>query len=645
MIAAMSVIAMITIGVSHHAATAPGGLDPTFDLDGRATTQLSGNNDVAHGVALQPDGKIVLAGAGGTHSFAAARYLPDGKLDTTFSGDGVVATPIGPVGDIAKGVAVQADEKLVVAGETNNGTDIDFAVVRYLPDGSLDAAFSGDGIQTTGIGPFGDRAEAMALQPDGKILVVGTSFAAEGFNQFALVRYTTAGDLDAAFGGDGIVTTRITAKTGDESHARAVVLQPDGRIVVAGDCFVAGSLDLCLARYESDGDLDPTFSRDGTLSIPIPAIASGVALQPDGKIIVSASQLVGAAEDFLVVRLEDDGVLDETFGGDGTVTTAIGNREDIANGVVVQLDAKIVVGGTSFSDTDADFAVVRYETNGDLDPTFSKNGIQTVDFGPDNDEGLAVALDQDARIVLAGYSANQGFDWDFAVARLFAGPTTTPFTTPGAVRSNVWRLSNGFQGVTDTTFSFASSNARPVVGDWDGDGDDEPGTVRANIWSIADDVPPVSVRTFRFASVNDFPVVGDWDGDGDDEPGVVRGNVWYVSDDTPPNSVTSFAFAKSTDRRIVGDWDGDGDDEPGAVRGNVWFLTDNTPPSSVTTMIAFAKASDMPIPGDWNGDGTDSPGAVRGNTWYLNTVLGTPSLLIVTFGEPGDSFVAGAWEG
>jgi uncharacterized delta-60 repeat protein len=624
---------------------APGGLDPTFDFDGRVTTQLSGNNDVAYATAIQTDGKILAAG-GGDGFFGVVRYLPDGKLDPTFSGDGRLITAFGSVQDYARGVGVQLDGKIVVAGETNNGTDIDFAVARYMPDGTLDSTFSGDGKQTTGIGPFGDRPEAMALQSDGKIIVAGGSYnpSAEGFNEFALVRYASNGTLDPDFSGDGIVTTRITTAIGDESYSRAVAVQPNGMIVAAGYCLIGDSIQLCLARFEVDGDLDGTFSDDGKLAIPIADIPSSIALQADGKIVVAGSQLVGAAEDFVIVRLEDDGTLDDTFGGDGIVTTPVGTREDIANGVAIQSDGKIIVAGTRVSDTDSDFAVVRYESDGDLDPSFSSDGIQTIEIGSDNDEGLALTLDHDGKIVVAGYTSKGGIDWDFAVTRFFSEPTLTPFTSPGVVRKNVWHLSNGFQGVVDTTFAFAGSKDRPLVGDWDGDGRDEPAAVRTNVWHLADGVPPSSVTSFPFAGAADTPIAGDWDRDGDDEPGVVRGNVWFLSDNAPPTSVTSFAFGKATDRPIAGDWDGDGDDEPGVVRGNVWFLSDNAPPTSVTS-FAFGKASDTPIAGDWNGDGTDSPGVVRGSTWYLNTVLGTPTLLIFVLGAPTDTFVAGSWEG
>lgn len=219
-------------------------------------------------------------------------------------------------------------------------------------------------------------------------------------------------------------------------------------------------------------------------------------------------------------------------------------------------------------------------------------------------------------------------------------------STAGLVRGNVWHLNNNYDIFADTSFSFASLTDKPVVGDWDGDGDDEPGMVRGNVWHLTDEAAPTAIeKIFPFASSTDKPIVGNWDNDPADEPGVIRGNVWYLADAAPPTSLTVFSFASSTDRPVVGDWDNDGDDEPGMVRGNVWNLTDAVPPSAIEHTFAFASASDLPVSGDWDADGDDNPGVVRGNRWFLNTGFGDGSMLIFRYGISSDRKIVGDWDG
>jgi uncharacterized delta-60 repeat protein len=228
LIAALAVLALLApAGI---ALAAPGDLDPTFDTDGKLTTAIGTSADNATALALQSDGKIVVAGSsrnGSNDDFALARYTSDGSLDTTFSSDGKLTTAIGSSDDNATGVAVQSDGKIVVAGSSRNGSNDDFALVRYTSTGSLDTTFSGDGKLTTAIGSSDDQALALALQSDGKIVVAG--FSRSGFlnlnYDFALARYTSTGSLDTTFSSDGILTTAIGASI---DIATALALQSDG---------------------------------------------------------------------------------------------------------------------------------------------------------------------------------------------------------------------------------------------------------------------------------------------------------------------------------------------------------------------------------------------------------------------------------
>jgi len=234
----------LAAAVPAHAASA-GDLDPSFSGDGRQTTDFAGRFDGGSDVALQPGGKVVVAG-GSNSDFALARYNADGSLDTSFSGDGKETTDFAGDSDSAWGVAVQPGGKVVVAGGSNS----DFALARYNADGSLDTSFSDDGKQTTDFGGGFDYGSDVAIQPDGKIVVVG-----EGAGDFALARYDADGSLDASFSGDGKQTTDFA---GGYDGGRGVALQPDGKIVAVGsagsnfalarylgaarpDCTVAGS--------------------------------------------------------------------------------------------------------------------------------------------------------------------------------------------------------------------------------------------------------------------------------------------------------------------------------------------------------------------------------------------------------------------
>src|SRR3990172_470031 len=235
--------------------TPAGTLDSTFDGDGMTTTAIarttltSPGADDARSVVIQADGRIVVAGSSivGTanNDFALVRYNADGTLDATFDGDGKVTTAIGTDTDQANSVAVQADGKIVVAGYSNNGSNHDFALARHNADGSLDTTFDGDGKVTTAIGMFSDYAYSLALQADGKIVAAGQFFDSVTVRQVALARYNADGSLDSTFDGDGKVTTAIGT---DTDSANSVVVQADGRIVVAGSSYNGTGNYFALAR-------------------------------------------------------------------------------------------------------------------------------------------------------------------------------------------------------------------------------------------------------------------------------------------------------------------------------------------------------------------------------------------------------------
>ncbi|MEZ4706807.1 MAG: clostripain-related cysteine peptidase [Caldilineaceae bacterium] len=254
-----------------------GTLDSTFAGDGIVTTDFNGGNDTAYVVELQSDGKIVVVGeaTNGANGLdvAIARYNSDGSLDTSFDGDGKVITAFGPGADRFPVIAVQRDGKLVVAGGTDNGGNTDFALARYNSDGTLDTSFDGDGKVTTPLGAGEDQIYDMLIQPDDKIVVIGWSHNGANLDG-AVARYTPNGALDASFSGDGILTIDFN---GNNDLFKIIARQPDSKLVVAGDAINGATSEFAVARLLNDST-PPTTTL--TLNPAAPNGGSGLYLPP-----------------------------------------------------------------------------------------------------------------------------------------------------------------------------------------------------------------------------------------------------------------------------------------------------------------------------------------------------------------------------
>jgi uncharacterized delta-60 repeat protein len=327
---------------------------PTFTVgDGRVTTDLGGS-DYGQSVTVQADGKILLGGHS-SYNFALARYLSDGRLDTSFGTGGKVTTDLGDY-DYGRSVTVQADGKILLGGHGS----YNFALARYNADGRLDTTFGTDGKVTTYLGGDYASGRSVIVQADGKILLGGSS----GSN-FALARYNADGSLDTSFGTDGKVTTDL----GGSDYGQSVTVQADGKILLGGYAYTNGNNNFALARYNADGSLDTTFDADGKLTTDLGGDDEGqsVTVQADGKILLSGH----SSSNFALARYHSDGRLDTTFGTDGKVTTELGGS-DYGYSVTVQADGKILLGGSA-TDTNGsyNFALARYNSDGSLDTTFS----------------------------------------------------------------------------------------------------------------------------------------------------------------------------------------------------------------------------------------------------------------------------------
>lgn len=426
-----SLIALLLCwSLPNRAQAAAGDLDLTFGSGGKVTTNffnVFGPSvlNQARGVVVQPDGKVIAVGLASSLStsfvsgFALIRYNNDGSLDASFGSGGKAFTNFFR-GAEAEAVALQPDGKIVVVGsafQPSLFSNLTFAVARFNSDGSLDSSFGTGGLVTTDFftDQFG-QAMGLAIQPDGKIIAVGIVAVPNTLFDFGIARYNADGSLDLTFGVGGKVMTDFF---GHEDFARDVALQADGKIVVLGDMMSPNSVFIPgLARYNPDGTLDPSFGTGGKVSSDLGFnrhISSGLALQSDGKIVAAG---IGSEQfDSLgfILRYNTDGSPDMTFGVQSQVfLTFVPFIEDM----VVQPDDKIVVAGTNDSFSGTDFGLARLNRDGSLDLSFGTNAHVFTDFLGSTDQAFAVALGPDGKIVAAGRAVDASLNTEyFAVAR------------------------------------------------------------------------------------------------------------------------------------------------------------------------------------------------------------------------------------
>lgn len=472
---------------------AAGDLDLSFGMGGKVHTEfLNGrlsdfSHDLLAHVALQADGKIVAAG-GSEFDLALTRYHSDGSLDSTFGANGRVTTDFSsnPFTNLsfesASSVVLQADGKILVAGNITgtNGTT-DFLLVRYNPDGSLDDgslndSTLGDSFGTAGkvTTDFDGQANVLALsvQSDGRIVAAGALSTEHTADKFALARYNPDGSLDVNFGGQGKVVSDFSTAGFlgfDRAQFSGAAFQADGKIVVAGSAQSdsTGTVDFAMARYNADGSLDSGFGTNGKVATDFTSridFALTVGFQSDGKIVA-----VGESDSndftngyFAVARYNTDGSLDDgspndntpgdSFGTAGLVTTPVGASFAGAATVAFQADSKILVAG--YGDYDpgqGNFALARYHSDGSLDNSFGIGGKITTDFAG-NDYAVSVAVQINAKIVVAGATIGQTNTYDFALARYEGDLAVDPATIGGQLQSVVASLQQTPSVGTSVTF-------------------------------------------------------------------------------------------------------------------------------------------------------------------------------------------------
>ena len=457
---------------------AAGMLDAGFGSGGSVETDFNGNSEVANSVALQSDGKIVVAGStsdGATRDFLLARYNADGTLDETFGTSGQVVTDFGR-SDGAASLALQSNGKIVAAGHSYNGNHSDFALARYNSDGTLDTTFGIGGKVITDFSQYADVGISVVVQSDGKIVVAGNSNNGSK-NIFAVARYNVDGTLDTSFDGDGKLHTDF-GQRGKYSGARAVALQSDGKMIVGGSIEVTDlNWDFGLARYNVDGTLDTSFHLDGKVTTSFGPGADepgGVVIQSDGKIV--AAGVSSPDSRLALVRYNTDGTLDTSFDGDGRVLTPrvdVHEEFTIAS-VALQSDGKILLAGHNNDAVvgKSDIFLARYNTNGKLDTSFGDNGKVKTDFSFFTKvyaSGRGMVVQNDGKIVVAGNVTPSGVhDGNFLLLRYEGNPITPPalpgdYNRSGTVDAADFILWRNSQGMSLAPFNGADGDGNGTI--------------------------------------------------------------------------------------------------------------------------------------------------------------------------------------
>jgi uncharacterized delta-60 repeat protein len=398
--------ALAFIATCGMALAAGGDLDKHFGHHGKVVRDL-GRDDEAVAVATK-GGRNVTVGDVEVHNhekLVVSRFDPDGRLDRDFASHGTRKVAV-PGDGYARDVAIQPSGTIVVAFVSDApGAERAFGVARIRPGGKLDKSFDHDGIQTTGFGAgFRDAyAEGVALGPEGKILVAGEVYTESYGYDIALVRYTSDGQLDESFSGDGRQTTDVNQGS---DQANSIALDDSGRIVVGGTTRLnSANVDrLLIARYDTSGELDPSFSVGGILTSNDARSAEDIVTVSGGRIVAVGTD----ADDFMVARFSALGPPDGSFSDDGVQAIDFADGVDQATSVALSGEKLVVAGSARTRRRADDFATARLRSDGHLDRSFSHGGLRTVDLSLNDDEALGVSIDSHSRVVLAGSATHRG---------------------------------------------------------------------------------------------------------------------------------------------------------------------------------------------------------------------------------------------
>ena len=416
----------ICLGSSHAFALAPG------QIGSLLTFPVSNTSDNAYAAVLDPNGTLVMAGSAQSGGQSALASIASGSANGNFGVNGIVTYNFSAtLPDFLRAIVRMGDGRYVACGEmfSPSGTARDFLTARFNADGTLDGSFNFVGyadtpfLQTGVAGQLIDSCNAVAVQSDGKIVAAG--FTQQfGPERVALVRYATDGSLDATFGIGGKLVVDAAIGPTSDSVAQALLIQSDGKLLVAGYAQGTSNTDFMLLRLNGDGTADTAFGNNGIVRTPVGTgadFAYAMVLQPDGKIVL-AGQAQSSGIDFGLARYNTNGALDATFGSGGLVTTPIGPGEDVAWSLALMPWGRLVAAGSSRISTSAggtDIAAVAYNANGSLDRYFGTNGKLMAQVTAHPDEVIyGLATDASGAHLWAVGAGVPSTDRDFLVLEL-----------------------------------------------------------------------------------------------------------------------------------------------------------------------------------------------------------------------------------
>lgn len=399
-----------------------GALDTDFGTSGLVTTDVPGNNDISSRVKVQDDGKIVLGGRcdeGPLPIMFLARYDTTGVIDSDFGIDGIALSDISYFTTFSD-LFIQTDGKFLVLGNTIiTPGQFDMALTRMNTDGSIDTDFGTDGSVFIDLGDTTNLGEAVIQLPDEKIVVLG-HIGGGGTPQFSYTRFNADGSLDTDFGDGGHVITDVSAISTIITRAFRT---PDGKIAVCGFGIKSGDYnDSFIAVFTEDGTLKPEFGTDGIQWVDISTssfFSYDMLVQPDNKILFIGTYTDDITGDtnMKIIRLNDNGSYDTFFGDGGKVTIDFDGSNESGTSIDLQNDYSILIGGHSTINGDRDFVLMRLENNGDIDNLFGTDGKTITDFAGGDDKALDLIMQSDFKILQVGQVNDGGLR--IGMARFF----------------------------------------------------------------------------------------------------------------------------------------------------------------------------------------------------------------------------------
>jgi uncharacterized delta-60 repeat protein len=649
-----------------------GTIDTTFGTSGRVIIpqRMPGQ------IALQPDGKIVFVSPYGASPFAnfyVGRLNTDGSFDTTFGGTGTINLNLRGTDDRANYVKVQPDGKIMVGGTSSralSGSVDDAALVRFNPNGSLDTSFDGDGKLFSTVAPQGQTESRFRFifQPDGKILHVGGLISYDMNNQYALqeflvVRYNPDGSLDTTFDTDGVVVTRFDApqSTRTDAGGGSVVLQSDGKIVVAGTAYLhnaPNSAMVAVARYNTDGSPDSSYGSGGkaliSYSSSTVSTANEIEIQADNKIVIAGNSSSNSSSNPTVARLGTNGSLDTSFSGDGwNVVTGPPNSSSSANSIVIQPGGKIVIGGHNYWFNDTEFLLARFESS-----TCTVNCAppreKIADFDSDGKTDFSVWRNGTWFISSSLNDPNGYYSVPFASNPVYLTPADFDGDSKTDIAvwyTNIANSTAGFFILRSSTNTVrimecgTNGDDPRVVGDWDGDGRADAAVYRNGASAGAQSYffyfpssAPDTLVTIPWGVSGDEFVRGDFDGDGRKDAAVYRpsNQVWYVRKSSDGQPIFQY-WGIAADKRVEGDFDGDGKTDFVAYRDGIWYVLQSS--NNQVRYASWGTSGDKVVAGDYDGDEKTDFAVWREGVYYI-LQNSSSQTVYRNFGIPGDIPIA-----